>query len=109
MPSQNSQHSENGIRDERAYEELVLRTLQGILGLEERETDEETSDDVESNLREQVGRVTPMSLAVTFQQLGNLVGPVGGELLVVCRLHRWAVPALLVETLELFLQVASLL
>ena len=50
-----------------------------------------------------------MSLAITLEQLSDLISPVGGKLVLVRRLHRGTVPALFMKTFEFFLQLGRFL
>ena len=82
--------------------------LQSVFGLEEREPDEETRNDVERDLGEEIGRVAPVGLAVALEELSDLVRPVRGEFVLVRRLHGRLTSALGVDALELLLEVGGL-
>ena len=60
-------------------EELVLRALDAMLGLEEREPDEKTANNVQDELRHQVRGISPVCFRVTLEEFDHLVCPRSGE------------------------------
>lgn len=74
--------SARSIQDEErvTYEDLVLRALGRAFGLEEREVDEESADDVESELSNEVRLVTPTPVDVAHEEDPNLVHLASAEL-----------------------------
>jgi len=90
-------------------EELVLRSLDAVLRLEESETNEKPRDDIEGNLRDDIGRISPVRLAVASEQGSDLVEPRGSELALVGGLDWGTTAAFSVNLLNLVLHALSLI
>ena len=89
-------------------EEVVLGALDGRLGLEEREADEERRRDVQRDLRDEVHRVAPVRLGVALQEQAHLVEPRRRVLALEPGLDRGLAAALGVDRLELVLDADRL-
>ena len=99
----------NRIRSrEDTYEELILGTLDRILCVEERETDEQARHDVERQLRNDIRRITPVGLRISLKQRGDLVRPRCRKLALKRGLYCWALTAFGMNLLNLRLEVRSL-
>lgn len=59
----------------KTYEKLVLSTLLGVFCLEESETDEKTTKDIQNKFREKVRRVPPSEQHIPFDKLAKLIQP----------------------------------
>ena len=86
------------------YEELVLSALQRILSLEESETDEKTSEDVECHLSHDEAWVSPVIRGITFDQDTELVEPGSSEFTVVGSRGRRLATAFGMNTVDLLLK-----
>ena len=60
-------------------EELVLRALDSILGLEEREPNEKAANNVQYEFRHEVRGISPVRFRVTLEEFDHLVYPRSGK------------------------------
>lgn len=79
-------------------EELVLRALDAILGLEEREPDEKTTNNVQDELRHEVRGISPVRFRITLEEFDHLVCPRSGEFSMDGCGNRWSVTTFSVDS-----------
>lgn len=90
------------------YEKMVLGALNGRLGLEECEADEQRRRNVQRNLRYEINGITPVCLRIAFEQQDHLIPPRRRVNPSQPRLYRRLAAALRVNALEVFLDGGGL-